>query len=83
MNYIEIIGFSAATLTTVSFFPQVLKIWKSKSAKDISLGTFLIMALGLFLWLLYGIFKVSFPIIAANVVSLGLVFIILIFKLRY
>ncbi len=83
MVFVDIIGFMAAILTTTAFIPQVLKTWKSKSTKDISLGMFLLFSLGVFLWLVYGILIESLPVIMANFVVFIFASIILFFKLRY
>ncbi|MRI01876.1 hypothetical protein GH721_15140 [Kriegella sp. EG-1] len=83
MNTIEILGLVAAIVTTSCFIPQVYKISKEKSTKDISLVMYLIMALGLSLWLVYGIAIKSAPVILANGVTLILVVWILILKLKY
>ena len=83
MVYVEIIGFAAGVGTTTAFVPQVIKAWKSKHTKDISLTTFIILSIGMFLWLVYGILINSFPIIAANAVSLILALTILILKIKY
>jgi len=83
MIFIDYIGFAAGTLTTVSFMPQVIKTWKIKETKDISLAMFLILAIGMILWLWYGILIKSFPVIIANLVSVVLCLIMIIFKLRY
>ncbi|MGY8919563.1 MAG: SemiSWEET family sugar transporter [Flavobacteriales bacterium] len=80
---IEIIGLIAAVFTTSSFFPQVVKIWKTKQAKDISTTMYIAMLIGTCFWLTYGIFINSFAIIAANIVSGLLVLFVLIFKLLY
>jgi len=77
------IGYMAATGTTISFLPQVIKTWKSKSAKDLSLGMFSIFCTGTLLWLIYGIMMNEFPIIAANAVTLVLSSTLLYFKFRY
>ena len=77
------IGLLAGTLTTISFVPQVVKIWKSKHARDISLGMFAIFSSGVVLWLIYGIATGTTPIIVANAVTLGLSLTILAFKIRY
>lgn len=79
----EIIGFFAATLTTVAYLPQVIKTWKSKSAADLSLGLFSILTTGVFLWLVYGIMIGNGPIIASNIITLLLTGSMLFFKLRY
>ncbi len=83
MDGIEILGLIAGALTTIAFVPQVIKTWKSKSAKDISLNMFLLFCTGVTLWLIYGIIKADFPIIIANVMTLLLALCILYFKLRY
>jgi len=70
MNWITIIGFLAATGTTISLLPQAIKIIKTKHAKDISLGMYLILTTGIFLWLVYGILIKDLPLIVANGISL-------------
>ena len=83
ITWIEIIGLAAAALTTISFLPQAIKVWKTKSAKDLSLGMFSIFTSGVLLWLIYGILIVDIPIIAANAITLMLSGTILYFKLTY
>jgi MtN3 and saliva related transmembrane protein len=83
MDIVKIIGLVAGTLTTISFLPQVIKTWQSKSAKDLSLPMFLIFFLGTVLWLVYGLYIDSLPVIIANGVTMVLAFILLIFKLRF
>jgi len=80
---IENIGFSAAFCTTVAFVPQLLRVIKLKSARDVSLGTFLLFSLGVFLWLVYGIYAGSKPVIASNGATLILSVSILVLKLKY
>jgi len=76
----DLIGSVAGTLTTVSFLPQVLKTYRSRSAKDISLVMFLLFSLGVFLWLLYGLSLQSMPIIVSNGITLVLALSILVMK---
>jgi len=80
---IKLIGFAAATCTTVAYAPQVIKVWKTRSARDISLGMFLIMVLGLALWLIYGLLSGDAPLIASNAVTMLLAGGILVMKLKY
>lgn len=80
---ITVVGLLAATCTTISFLPQVIKTWKSKSAKDLSLGMFSIFATGVFLWLVYGLMIGDLPIILANTITLLLVLLILYFKFTF
>ena len=83
MDYVEILGLVAAVVTTSCFIPQVYKISKEKSTKDISLVMYLIMALGLSLWLIYGISIRSTPVTLANGITLILVLWIVALKLKY
>lgn len=76
----ELLGLIAGTLTTLAFLPQVIKTFKSRSAKDISLGMFILFSAGVALWLVYGIRLGAVPIIAANAVTLILSLAILVMK---
>ena len=80
---IKYIGFFAAFCTTIAFLPQAIKVFKSKSTKDISLYMFLIFTIGVLSWLIYGIIIRDLPIIFANAVTLILSFFILIYKIKY
>jgi MtN3 and saliva related transmembrane protein len=77
------IGFVAAILTTVSFLPQVLKVWQTRSARDVSLGMYLLLSLGVALWLIYGVFIHSWPIILSNLITLILASIVLAMKVKF
>lgn len=66
----EVVGIIAGALSCTTFLPQVIKTWKSKSTKDVSLNMFLIAALSTSLWLLYGILIHSISIIGTNIVVL-------------
>lgn len=79
----ELIGYLAATLTTVSFVPQALHSFKTKDVSGISLGMYSIFTLGIALWLAYGVLISAWPIVIANVITLALASLILALKLRY
>lgn len=83
MNPIQLLGLAAGMLTTIAFLPQVVKTWKSRSAKDLSLGMFLLFCLGVAMWLAYGILVQDIPVIAANMLTLMLASTLLFFKLRF
>ncbi|MEM6522365.1 MAG: SemiSWEET transporter [Bacteroidota bacterium] len=83
MNNIQLIGLLAGILTSISFLPQVIKTWKTKSADDLSLNMFLLFTTGITLWLIYGLIINDLPIILANVFTLCSSGTILYFKLRY
>lgn len=82
-SLVEDIGFVAAFLTTAAFVPQLIRVMKLRSAREISLGTFVMFSVGVFMWLMYGIYTGSRPVIASNVVTLVLSVSILILKLKY
>lgn len=82
MFFTELLGTAAATLTTLSFLPQVMKTWRTQSAADFSwiwIGGF---GAGLFLWLVYGVAIASAPLIGANGLTLALVMTIAVVKWR-
>ena len=80
---IKYIGFFAAFCTTFAFLPQAIKVYKTKSTKDISLYMFLIFTIGVLSWLVYGLIINDLPVILANAVTLILSFFILIYKLKF
>ena len=78
-----IIGLAAATLTMFAFIPQIIKVVKTKSAKDVSLITLLQLSLGVSLWIVYGMHLKDFIIILANGVTLFTLILLLIFYFRF
>ena len=76
-------GYLAGFLTTISFLPQVVKTWKSRSASGLSLVMISVFALGVVFWLVYGFLILETPIIFWNSVTLVLVLSILIMKLKF
>jgi MtN3 and saliva related transmembrane protein len=82
MDLTSLIGSAAAFCTTVSYFPQLKKCWETGHAGDLSLKMFSILATGVALWAIYGLLKSDPVIVAANTVSLLLLFGILYFKMR-
>lgn len=83
MDFINILGFTAATLTTFAFLPQVIQVWRSRSTRDISLPMLITFIAGIMLWLVYGLLVNAAPIYVANGVTLILNLTILRFKLKY
>jgi MtN3 and saliva related transmembrane protein len=83
MAPIEILGLVAGTITSVTFLPQVIKIWQTKSAKDLSLLMLLLLMLGVVLWLIYGLVVMSAAIIYTNSMVLAMSLIMLYFKLKF
>jgi MtN3 and saliva related transmembrane protein len=83
MDLVTLIGFLAGGLTTASFLPQVIKTARTRSARDLSGSMLLVFLIGLGLWTIYGMEVGSAPIIAANVITIGLVGAILGMKLSF
>ncbi len=77
------LGAVAAVLTTFAFVPQVVKMWRTKSVKDVSPVTFIQFIAGVLLWAAYGIHLGDPVIIAANFVSLSILFLGLFIYFRY
>lgn len=83
MELVTIIGFLAAICTTIAYFPQAIKIIKTKRTKDISLWMYILIFVGLSLWLAYGIMLKSLPLIIANTITIVTSGVILTMKLKY
>mgnify|MGYP001250332348 CR=1 FL=1 len=79
----DIIGFCAAILTTLAFLPQLIRTWKTKCAKDVSIYTLLLFTIGVAIWIEYGFLAHSIPVIIANIVTCILNLWILVLKLYY
>jgi|LGOV01.1.fsa_nt_gb MtN3 and saliva related transmembrane protein len=82
-NNIEIVGLVAGVLTTIAYLPQVRKTWKTKSVKELSLSMYIVMFVGVMLWLTYGILLQSISIILANIVTGALTSTLIYLKLKY
>jgi MtN3 and saliva related transmembrane protein len=80
---IELLGLLSGLLTTIAFVPQVLKVWRTRSAADISLAMYLVFSLGLIGWMSYGAVLGARPIIVANGVTLVLTVSIIAMKLTF
>ena len=83
VGWAETIGIVAGVLTTFSSFPQVIKVWRTRSTGDLSLMMLAMAVTGIALWLVYGLAIGSMVVTLANTVSLGLWATVLGFKLRY
>jgi MtN3 and saliva related transmembrane protein len=83
MDFITILGLCAGSLTTIAFIPQVVRVWQSKSAGDISLSMLILFIIGVGLWFCYGLYISQLPVIIANFITLMLNLVILWFKLKY
>jgi MtN3 and saliva related transmembrane protein len=79
----DLIGYIAASLTTLSFLPQALHTFRTRDVSGISLGMYSMFTVGVALWLVYGLLLSAWPIVVANAVTLALALAILVMKLRY
>ena len=83
MEFVTIIGLIATIITTISLFPQLLRILKTKSTKDISMVMYSVFCVGVFLWIVYGVLLSDLPIMIANALAFTQGVIILLLKLKY
>lgn len=79
----NLVGYAAGTLTTFCFLPQLIHTFKTKSVKDLHVGALVLFDVGLLLWLLYGVYLHSWPMILANAVTLAFQLALLGLKFRY
>jgi MtN3 and saliva related transmembrane protein len=79
----EWLGYVAGFCTTIAFLPQVVRTYKLKSAKDVSLGMYLVFCTGVIFWIFYGITKPSMPIILTNLATIILAGTMLVMKIMY
>lgn len=83
MDYTNIIGLIAGTMTTISFLPQAVRIYKTRHTHDLSLPMYVVLLVGVIFWLYYGVIMRSYPIIIANVVTMVIGLYILVMKVKY
>ena len=80
---VDLIGAVAGTLSTIAFIPQVWRIWRTRSTRDLSLTTYLIFASGVALWFVYGLMLGAVPIIVCNGLTLLLAGTVLAMKIKF
>ena len=83
MDYFTILGVVAATLTSAAGLPQVIKSWKTKSTKDLSLAMIIQILAGVTLWAIYGIAKNDLPLMYAQTVAYIFYIFLLVLKIKY
>ena len=77
------IGYAAGALTVVAFLPQVIRVWRTRATRDLSMGTFALLILSCALWLVYGFIRQDWPVIGTNSGLLLLHSTLLFAKIRY
>lgn len=83
MNWTEMMGHTGAFLSSVTFIPQVYKVWKTKSVNDLSLATLLIIFTSTIVWLVYAFALMLWPVIIANCIICFLCLLLIYFKFAY
>ncbi|MBK8711067.1 MAG: hypothetical protein IPL97_04140 [Niastella sp.] len=83
MGMHDIVGYAGGVLSSLSFLPQVIKIWKTKSAEDLSMLTLLLLTCNVSLWFSYGVLIHSTPLWVTNAIVLAMVLIMIIFKIKF
>lgn len=83
MDWTDGLGLVAGVGTTITTIPQISKVLKTKDAKDLSKRTFMLLIIGISLWIVYGIFKKDIPILVTNSVGLLLNITLLVLKFKY
>ena len=83
MTSLQILGLAAGTITSITFLPQVIQIWKTRSSKDLSMKMLLLLILGVSMWLTYGILVKDAAIIYTNSMVLTMSLIMVFFKYKF
>jgi MtN3 and saliva related transmembrane protein len=83
MSALQLLGLAAGTITSITFLPQVIQIWKTKSAKDLSMFMLLLLIIGVSMWLIYGILVMDAAIIYTNSMVLTMSLILVYFKIKF
>lgn len=83
MSFVQLLGFLAGAITTLTFLPQVIKTWKEKSAKNVSLLMFVIAAVNEVMWIAYGALINDNAIMITNIIMLVMATTMISLKLRY
>ena len=82
MDQIVIVGLLAGLFTTLSFIPQIAKIYRTQRTRDLSLSTYVLLAIGLFLWVIYGVVLRQIAIVLPNSVVLIMALYIIVLKIK-
>ncbi|WP_308700646.1 SemiSWEET family sugar transporter [Pseudoduganella rivuli] len=78
--WVDVLGYVAAFCTTIAFVPQVWLVWRRRSAEGVSTIMYIVLSVGIILWLTYGVLLQAWPVIIANAITLGLALAVLAMK---
>ncbi len=80
---IQYLGYFAGLLTVGSFLPQVIRSWRTRQTRDLSLGMFALLTTASALWILYGVMTADWPVILTNTGMVALNGALAVAKVRY
>ncbi len=83
MEGIKIFGFLAGIVTSSGMLPQLIKTWKTKEVKDLSIKMFIVYLIGFGMWITYGVIESDPPIVATNILSVIITIVMVVLKLKY
>lgn len=83
MDAVQVLGYTAGAITTLTFLPQVIKTWNDKSAKGVSLLMFIIAVVNEILWIIYGVLRNDKVIILTNVIMVTMALTMIYFKFYF
>lgn len=83
MSGTDILGYAACAVTALTFVPQVVKTWKEKSARNVSLMMFVIAFINEVMWIAYGVLRNDMVIIVTNVIMISMCSVMIGLKLKY
>lgn len=82
-TWVDYLGLFGAFLSAITFIPQVIQAYKTKSVKDLNVGMLFIVFSSVLVWLVYGFMKKDLPILIANGVILFLASMLIYFKFTF
>ena len=82
-EYLSVLGYVAGTITVMSFLPQVLRAWRTRQTRDLSMGMFTLLVTAGTLWMVYGAINRDWPVVATNGGMVALNASLVMAKLRY
>jgi MtN3 and saliva related transmembrane protein len=80
---IQYLGYFAGALTVSSFLPQVIRTWRTRRTRDLSLGMFALLSTASSLWMVYGAVTADWPVVLTNAGMVALNGALAVAKVRY
>lgn len=83
MGAVDILGYAACAVTALTFLPQVVKTWRERSARNVSLLMFIIAFINEIMWIAYGALRNDMVIVVTNVIMISMCSVMIALKLKY